>query len=147
VANRVALECMVKARNEGKDIKNEGPDILRKAAQLLHAAEAGAGHLGRHQLQLRVHRHQRLRRHSRHVELIPATKETLTMMTNPTGRLTQGQFSFLPDLTDARSRCRSSTACARATPGASNTPTTRTRATPTGRCTACPCSTCATPPA
>ena len=33
LANRVALECMVKARNEGKDIKNEGPDILRKAAQ------------------------------------------------------------------------------------------------------------------
>ena len=32
VANRVALECMVKARNEGKDILNEGPDILRKAA-------------------------------------------------------------------------------------------------------------------
>ena len=33
VANRVALECMVKARNEGKDILNEGPDILKKAAQ------------------------------------------------------------------------------------------------------------------
>ncbi|MBS0344388.1 MAG: ribulose-bisphosphate carboxylase large subunit, partial [Proteobacteria bacterium] len=33
VANRVALEAMVKARNEGKDIKNEGPEILRKAAQ------------------------------------------------------------------------------------------------------------------
>jgi len=33
VANRVALECMVKARNEGKDIVNEGPDILRKAAE------------------------------------------------------------------------------------------------------------------
>ena len=32
-ANRVALEAMVKARNEGKDIKNEGLDILRKAAQ------------------------------------------------------------------------------------------------------------------
>jgi ribulose-bisphosphate carboxylase large chain len=32
VANRVALECMVKARNEGKNIKEEGPDILRKAA-------------------------------------------------------------------------------------------------------------------
>ena len=32
VANRVALEAMVKARNEGKDILNEGPDILRKAA-------------------------------------------------------------------------------------------------------------------
>ena len=33
VANRVALECMVKARNEGRDIKNEGPEILQKAAQ------------------------------------------------------------------------------------------------------------------
>ena len=33
VANRVALECMVKARNEGKNIKEEGPEILRKAAQ------------------------------------------------------------------------------------------------------------------
>ena len=32
VANRVALECMVKARNEGKNIFEEGPDILRKAA-------------------------------------------------------------------------------------------------------------------
>ena len=32
VANRVALECMVKARNEGKNILEEGPDILRKAA-------------------------------------------------------------------------------------------------------------------
>jgi ribulose-bisphosphate carboxylase small chain len=27
--------------------------------------------------------------------------EHFPMMTNPTGRLTQGQFSFLPDLTDA----------------------------------------------
>ncbi len=33
VANRVALESMVKARNEGKDIKNDGPAILQKAAQ------------------------------------------------------------------------------------------------------------------
>ncbi|MDQ9172409.1 form I ribulose bisphosphate carboxylase large subunit [Oxalobacteraceae bacterium R-40] len=32
VANRVALEAMVKARNEGKDILQEGPDILRRAA-------------------------------------------------------------------------------------------------------------------
>ena len=32
VANRVALECMVKARNEGRDIINEGPAILRQAA-------------------------------------------------------------------------------------------------------------------
>ncbi|HQC97547.1 MAG TPA: RuBisCO large subunit C-terminal-like domain-containing protein, partial [Aquabacterium sp.] len=33
VANRVALECMVKARNEGRDILNEGPEILRSAAR------------------------------------------------------------------------------------------------------------------
>ncbi|WP_018111877.1 form I ribulose bisphosphate carboxylase large subunit [Thermus igniterrae] len=32
-ANRVALEAMVKARNEGRDILAEGPEILRKAAQ------------------------------------------------------------------------------------------------------------------
>jgi len=33
IANRVALECMVKARNEGKDIWNEGPEILTAAAR------------------------------------------------------------------------------------------------------------------
>jgi len=33
VANRVALETMVKARNEGRDIANEGPEILRQAAR------------------------------------------------------------------------------------------------------------------
>jgi ribulose-bisphosphate carboxylase large chain len=32
-ANRVALEAMVLARNEGRDIWNEGPDILTKAAR------------------------------------------------------------------------------------------------------------------
>ena len=32
-ANRVALEAMVKARNEGRDIGCEGPDILRAAAR------------------------------------------------------------------------------------------------------------------
>ncbi|MBP8139690.1 MAG: form I ribulose bisphosphate carboxylase large subunit [Burkholderiales bacterium] len=32
-ANRVALESMVKARNEGRDIVNEGPQILRDAAK------------------------------------------------------------------------------------------------------------------
>jgi ribulose-bisphosphate carboxylase large chain len=33
VANRVALEAMVLARNEGRDIRNEGLDILRDAAR------------------------------------------------------------------------------------------------------------------
>jgi len=32
-ANRVALEAMVLARNEGRDIWNEGPEILRTAAR------------------------------------------------------------------------------------------------------------------
>ena len=32
-ANRVALEAMVLARNEGRDIKEEGPQILRDAAK------------------------------------------------------------------------------------------------------------------
>jgi ribulose-bisphosphate carboxylase large chain len=32
-ANRVALEAMTKARNEGRDIVNEGPQILRDAAR------------------------------------------------------------------------------------------------------------------
>jgi ribulose-bisphosphate carboxylase large chain len=33
VANRVALEAMVKARNEGRDILNEGPEVLEAAAR------------------------------------------------------------------------------------------------------------------
>jgi len=33
IANRVALEAMVLARNEGRDIRNEGLDILRDAAR------------------------------------------------------------------------------------------------------------------
>jgi ribulose-bisphosphate carboxylase large chain len=33
VANRVALEAMVKARNEGRDLLNEGPEILQQAAR------------------------------------------------------------------------------------------------------------------
>jgi hypothetical protein len=32
-ANRVALEAMIKARNEGRDFLAEGPDILRAAAR------------------------------------------------------------------------------------------------------------------
>src|SRR5713101_3255173 len=32
-ANRVALEAMVQARNEGRDIANEGPEILQAAAK------------------------------------------------------------------------------------------------------------------
>jgi len=33
IANRVGLECIIKARNEGRDIDAEGPEILRDAAK------------------------------------------------------------------------------------------------------------------
>jgi ribulose-bisphosphate carboxylase large chain len=39
-ANRVALEAMVLARNEGRDIANEGPEILREAAKWCKPLEA-----------------------------------------------------------------------------------------------------------
>ncbi len=39
-ANRVALEAMVLARNEGVDIKSEGPEVLRKAAKWCKPLEA-----------------------------------------------------------------------------------------------------------
>ena len=32
-ANRVALEAMILARNEGRDIVNEGPEILQQASR------------------------------------------------------------------------------------------------------------------
>ena len=39
-ANRVALETMVLARNEGRDIRNEGPEILATAAKTCKPLEA-----------------------------------------------------------------------------------------------------------
>jgi ribulose-bisphosphate carboxylase large chain len=39
-ANRVALEAIVKARNEGRDLLKEGPDVLRNAAKSCQPLEA-----------------------------------------------------------------------------------------------------------
>ena len=39
-ANRVAVEAMIKARNEGRDYLGEGPDILREAAKHCKPLEA-----------------------------------------------------------------------------------------------------------
>ena len=39
-ANRVALEAVSLARNEGRDIRNEGPEILRAAAKWCKPVEA-----------------------------------------------------------------------------------------------------------
>ncbi len=64
------------------------------------------------------------------------------MMTNHGNRVTQGQFSYLPDLTDKQITAQIEYALEQATGrSASSTPTTRTRATRTGRCTATRCST------
>ena len=57
-------------------------------------------------------------------------------------RITQGTFSFLPDLTDEQIDAQIQYASATAGRCRSSTPTTRTRATPTGRCGGCRCSTC-----
>ena len=48
-ANRVALEAIIKARNEGRDIWQEGPQILRGRRAMVLAAAHGAANLeGRH---------------------------------------------------------------------------------------------------
>jgi ribulose-bisphosphate carboxylase large chain len=41
VANRTALEVMIQARNEGRDIWNEGPKILQDAAKWCGPLKAG----------------------------------------------------------------------------------------------------------
>jgi ribulose-bisphosphate carboxylase large chain len=40
IANRVALEAMIFARNEGRNIIEEGPEILQKAAKSCKPLEA-----------------------------------------------------------------------------------------------------------
>ena len=37
---KIALEAMILARNEGRDIRNEGPEILREAAKWCKPLEA-----------------------------------------------------------------------------------------------------------
>ena len=60
-ANRVALEAMILARNEGRDYLREGPADPRRGGQVVLAAQGRAGDLeGRH-LQLQIDRHRRFR--------------------------------------------------------------------------------------
>ena len=60
-ANRVALEAMIFARNEGRDYMVGGPADSARRGQALPAVEAGARHLGRRDVQLHLDRHTRLR--------------------------------------------------------------------------------------
>ncbi len=63
-ANRVALEAMVLARNEGRDIVNEGPEIPARRGEVVQPV-GRARYLGQHSLQLSIHRHVGLRADSR----------------------------------------------------------------------------------
>ena len=139
-ANRVALEAMIKARNEGRDYFGEGPEILRDAAKRSAPLRSGARHLGRHQLQLRVDRHARRRR-----DADPGLSRRRTPG-DKRMRLTQGTFSHLPDFTDEEIPAQISTRSTTAGRSRWSSPTTRTRATRTGRCGGCRCSRSPTPP-
>ena len=93
-ANRVALEAMVLARNEGRDIRNEGPQILRDAARWCTPLAGRARHLGRRSPSTT---RRPTRRTSCRRRRSPDRRRARTAM-----RITQGTFSFLPDLTDAQ---------------------------------------------
>ena len=87
-ANRVALEAMVLARNEGRDIANEGPEILRDAAQWCKPLQAALDVWGDITFNYAVHRHLRLRPDAVGVRLTALTpsKDDSTM------RITQGML-------------------------------------------------------
>ena len=102
IANRVALEAMVMARNEGRDICNEGPEILEDAAKWCSPLQAALDTWGDITFNYDS---------TDTADFVPvATRRLLRdtlrrftpMMTNHGNRITQGQFSFLPDLTDAQ---------------------------------------------
>ena len=103
-ANRVALEAMILARNEGRDYVHEGPEILARAAETCTPLKAA----------LEVWKDVTFNYESTDTpDFVPTAsvepcEETLIM------RLTQGCFSFLPDLTDDRSPRRCSIASTRA---------------------------------
>ena len=61
-ANRVAVEAMIQARNEGRDYLQRGPRHPREGGQGLPGARRGAATSGRTHVRLRVDRHARRRR-------------------------------------------------------------------------------------
>jgi hypothetical protein len=138
-ANRVALEAMIKARNEGRDIWNEGPQILAEAPRAKWCTPLRAA--------LDTWKD---------VTFNYESTDTPTSSPTATARLNRREENHAhhpgPVLVPARPDRRADHAqvSTRSSSGwavASNTPTIRIRATPTGKCGACRCSTCATPPA
>ena len=139
IANRVALEAMVKARNEGRDYPQRGAGDPAQAPPGAAPAAAALDTWGEISFNYATTDSFRLRRHGDRVDADSA-KESRQHDDQPGRRITQGQFSFLPDLTDAEISLQIDYGLSRAGPGASSTPTIRTRAIPTGRCSACRCS-------
>ena len=138
-ANRVALEAMILARNEGRDIWHEGPEILRRRG-------ASGARRCKPALDTWSDITLQLRRRPTRADFVPdrhrAPDGVDAMMTNSACASPKAQFSFLPDLTDEQIT-RADRVLPRQRLGrrASSTPTIRIRATPTGRCAATRCST------
>ena len=88
-ANRVAVEAMIQARNEGRDYYTEGPDILIAGGQGLPRARRGARGLEGHHAST-----------SRRPTRPTSSSRRRRARSTSAMRITQGTFSYLPDLTD-----------------------------------------------
>jgi len=136
-ANRVALEAMVKARNEGRDYLAEGPEVLRSAAKRSRELDVALSTWG-------------------DVSFNYESTDTPDVVEMPSVLLSEGEstcglprerFPTCPISPTTRSGCRSSTRWTTAGRWPWSSPTTRIPGTTTGRCGACRCSTCGTRPA
>ena len=89
-ANRVAVEAMIQARNEGKDYFQEGPDILEKAAKGCPELNAA----------LQIWKDITFNFESTDVPGLRRDAVRRVLGRQGQMRITQGTFSFLPDFTD-----------------------------------------------
>ncbi len=96
VANRVALEAMVLARNEGRDIVNQGPEILRAAAKWCKPLEAALDVWGNISFNYEFDRYVRLRAAAQHGDVTPSFDRMLNHNAHHTRML------FLPARPDGR---------------------------------------------
>ena len=138
-ANRVALETMVKARNEGRDIWQRG------SGDSARTPRAGASHCGPPSTLGRTSLSTMPR------PIPPTLCRRRPARLNPqkeTDDAHHPRTIFFPARSQRRARSRMQIDYALAQGlggGDSSTPTIRTRATPTGRCGACRCSISRTP--
>ena len=134
-ANRVALEAMVLARNEGRDIAQRGagdPARRRRNGASRSRPRSMSGATSPSTTPRPTRRTSCRRRRSAEGETtMRITQGMLLVPARPDGRADHGAGRILPRQRAGRS--------------GSSTPTTRTRGTPTGRCGATRCSTSATP--